>query len=101
MPMVPDVPGDMAGDTDATGNPEMANCPRDCRGLLRQLRAHEEKLRQYRLNPDHGDNLGFLRFATPEMRRRIIDGRIRNLERQIENFRRQYEECLRANGGLA
>ena len=99
--MVPDVPGDMAGDTDTTEDPEMTNCPRDCRGLLKQLRAHEEKLRQYRINPDLHDNLGFLKFATPGIRKRIIDGRIRNLERQIENFRRQYEACLSANGGIA
>ena len=99
--MVPDVPGDMAGDTDATKDPDMANCPRDCRGLLKQLRAHEEKLRQYRINPDLYDNLGILKFSTPGIRKSIIDGRIRNLERQIENFRRQYEACLSANGGIA
>lgn len=100
MPMVPpDVEGDTSGVTDEALKRELEQCPRDCRGLLRQLREHEEKLRQYRTNPDFYDNLGFLKFATPDMRKKIIDGRIRNLERQIENFRRQLNQCLMNNGG--
>jgi hypothetical protein len=101
MPMVPPDVDDMSDVTDQGLRRDLEQCPRDCRGLLRQLREHEEKLRQYRTNPDFYDNLGFLKFAPPDLRKRIVDGRIRNLERQIANFRRQYEECMRSGGGMA
>ncbi len=93
--MVPPDADDMSDVTDESLRRELEQCPRDCRGYLKQLRKHEEKLRQYRSNPDLYDNLGFLKFAPPDLRKKIIDGRIRNLERQIQNFRRKYEECMR------
>jgi hypothetical protein len=65
------------------------------RGLQRQLRAHEQRLSDYRDDPLAFDNDGRLARALSEgnMGRAssIIRGRIQNLQRQIENFRRQIE----------
>lgn len=58
-------------------------------GLRSQLASHEQKLADYRANPDAFDNRGILRDASPERRQAIIDGRIRNLEGQIQNFKDQ------------
>ena len=65
MPMVqPDADVEDPSDVgDEATTDEMRQCPRDCRGYLKQLRLHEEKLRLYRLNPDAYDNLGFLKGA--------------------------------------
>jgi hypothetical protein len=81
---------------------EKEQCPKDCKGLLKQIWKHEEKLRRYKADPFGNDNLGFLYKAVSEARRqRIMDGRVRNLENQIENFKKQYQDCLRRNGGIA
>jgi RHS repeat-associated protein len=81
------------------GKPLDESAPVDpnVRGLERQLREHEEKLEAYKEDPDAADNLGFLRNAgeDEERRRRIVEGRIKNLERQIENFRKQIERRLK------
>ena len=81
---------------------EKEQCPRNCKGLLKQIWKHEEKLRQYKQDPFGSDNLGFLAKAMSEARRqKIMDGRIRRLEDQIKNFKKQYQECLRQNGNIA
>ncbi|HSE64063.1 MAG TPA: RHS repeat-associated core domain-containing protein, partial [Thermoanaerobaculia bacterium] len=58
------------------------------KGLEATLRDHEQRLANYRRDPDAYDNKGFLKGKSEEIRRRIIQGRIRKLERQIENFKR-------------
>lgn len=81
---------------------ELEQCPRNCKGLLKQIWRHEEKLRRYIQDPYGNDNLGFLYRAFSESRRSsIITGRIRNLENQIRNLREQYQECLRKHGNMA
>jgi hypothetical protein len=70
---------------------------RQIRGLQKQLDIHLKKLDDFRANPDKFDNKGFLRDApSQEIRDQIIEGRIRSLEKQIDNFRRQIEQ---AGGG--
>ncbi|TBV72275.1 RHS repeat protein [Pseudoxanthomonas winnipegensis] len=98
MPMSPpsDIPY-VTYEDPSTGTREQ--CPGPCEGLLRQLREHERKLREYRSDPMKYDNKGFLRNAPPNIKENIIDGRLRNLENQINNFRRQYMDCLAKNGG--
>ncbi|TAA43489.1 RHS repeat domain-containing protein [Pseudoxanthomonas winnipegensis] len=98
MPMSPpsDIPY-VTYEDPSTGTREQ--CPGPCEGLLRQLREHERKLREYRSDPMKYDNKGFLRNAPPNIKENIIDGRIRNLENQINNFRKQYMDCLAKNGG--
>jgi hypothetical protein len=66
------------------------------KGLQKQLDKHLKRLEDYKANPDKFDNKGFLKGASPERRQQIIDGRIRSLERQIENFRNQINQ---AGGG--
>ncbi|MCU7806284.1 MAG: hypothetical protein KZQ73_00195, partial [Candidatus Thiodiazotropha sp. (ex Semelilucina semeliformis)] len=82
--VLPDDPGGNGGDP--------------CKGLRDQLRAHERKLREYRKNPYTNDNKGFLKNSPSSRHPQIIDGRIRNLEGQIENFKRQLLECEKQNG---
>jgi hypothetical protein len=68
-------------------------------GLRRQLEAHQEKLEQYKADPDAFDNKDFLKNAPDEeARQRIIEGRIRKLQGQIENFRKQIRD-LEGGGG--
>lgn len=47
------------------------------------IEEHTQKLKDYKANPDKFDNLGKLKNATPEMREKIIQGRIKELEGQI------------------
>ena len=69
-----------------------------CKGLRDQLKAHQDKLRNYRDNPYANDNKGFLSNSPIERHQQIIDGRISNLERQIKNFKKLLEECERKHG---
>jgi hypothetical protein len=66
-----------------------------CAGLRKQLVAHERKLREFKADPDAHDSAGLLARSPPERREKIVQGRIRKLERQIRSFRRQLEECER------
>jgi RHS repeat-associated protein len=80
------------------------DCPKGkkkdpCKGLADQLAAHQKKLADYMANPDAFDNLGFLKNATLLNRWAIINGRIRNLRKQIENFQKQLDECRKSNPG--
>jgi hypothetical protein len=77
------------------------NCSPDgkdpCKGLRKQLEEHERKLRDYTADPYAHDNKGFLANNPPSRHQKIIDGRIRELKKQIDNFRRLLEECERRN----
>ncbi len=65
-------------------------------GLEKQLAAHEQRLRDYLSDPDSHDDKGFLSDPRNEDRRDdIIEGRRRNLEGQIDNFRRQIDSARR------
>jgi hypothetical protein len=63
---------------------------RSIRSLEERLAEHRAKLDAYRRNPDSFDNKDFLKNApSEEVRKRIIDGRIKHLEQEIENFSEQ------------
>jgi hypothetical protein len=66
-----------------------------CAGLRAQLVAHERKLREFEADPYAGDNAGLLARSPPDRREKILQGRIPKLKRQMENFRRQLEDCER------
>ena len=69
---------------------------RGIRSLRQQIAEHRKKLNDYIANPDRFDNKGFLRNApTPEVRQRIIDGRVRHLRQEIATFEQQVEDLLR------
>jgi RHS repeat-associated protein len=68
---------------------------RSVRSLEQRLFEHREKLDAFKRNPDAFDNKGFLKDApSPEVRQRIIDGRIRHLENETSNFERQIRALL-------
>jgi hypothetical protein len=69
------------------------------RSLQRNVEEHEDKLAKYRENPNPYDNQGTLKNApTPEIRQRIIDGRIRHLETEISTFKQQINDILGGRG---
>ncbi|MGI8311984.1 WXG100 family type VII secretion target [Saccharopolyspora hattusasensis] len=54
----------------------------------RLIKEHEEKLEAYKRDPEAFDNKGILKNApNDEVRQRIIDGRVRHLEKEIQTFR--------------
>ena len=71
---------------------------RSVRSLEKRIAEHREKLIAYRKNPTAFDNKGYLENApSEEIRRKIIDTRIRKLEKEIASFERQvhfYFEAL-------
>jgi hypothetical protein len=72
---------------------------RSVRSLQRNVEEHQDKLARYRENPDAYDNQGILKNApTPEIRQRIIDGRIRHLEAEIGTFKQQINDILGGRG---
>lgn len=72
-----------------------ASQKKSLRSLRRQIEEHRSKLDAYRRDPDAFDNLGYLeRAPSPEIRQRIIDGRIRHLENEINTFQDQIDKLL-------
>jgi RHS repeat-associated protein len=65
-----------------------------CAGLRKMLHEHEQKLRDYIADPYKYDNRNFLGQGRDSQ---VIAGRIRNLERQIAEFRKQLKECEERN----
>ncbi|MBC3219283.1 VENN motif pre-toxin domain-containing protein, partial [Serratia fonticola] len=72
---------------------------RSIRSLEEQIREHEAKLDAYKKDPDAFDNKGHLKNApNDEVRQRIIDGRIRHLEHEIETFNKNINEIKNGKG---
>lgn len=66
------------------------------------IREHEQKLADYRKNPFSQDNKGLLKDQAPEIQQKIIEGRVRELERQIEKQKselKKIDEALRTHSG--
>lgn len=66
------------------------------------IREHEQKLADYRKDPFSQDNKGLLKDQPPEIQQKIIDGRVRELERQLEKQKselRKIDETLRTHAG--
>ena len=61
------------------------------RGLQNQIKDHQKKLSDFKDNPDKFDNKGFLKNASPELRDKIINSRIKSLEGQIGTFRKDID----------
>lgn len=55
---------------------------------------HIEKLETYRANPDASDNKGLLKNASPDVRQKIIDGRIKSIEQQIKKQQGELAKVL-------
>ncbi len=73
------------------------------RSFIKLIEEHEKKLLEYRTDPFANDNLGKLKNQPPETQRKIISGRIGEVEEQLTKQRGELgkvEEALRAlNGG--
>lgn len=94
------------GTGEALNNPALpANCPNPPYIVTAVIHVricgtpHEQKLREYMANLYAHDNQGHLAGNPASLHQQIIDGRIRSLQRQIENFRKLLEQCERENGG--
>jgi RHS repeat-associated protein len=60
------------------------------KSLQDRIAEHEQKLEDYKANPDAYDNKDFLKNApSQEIRDRIIQGRIKHLENEINEFKKQ------------
>ncbi|MEM6272747.1 MAG: DUF4157 domain-containing protein [Bacteroidota bacterium] len=71
------------------------------RSFERLLKEHKKKLRDYKQNPDAFDNLGKLKQVPPEVRQRIVRGRILELQRQMEKHKgelKKIEKALKQSG---
>ena len=60
------------------------------------IREHEEKLGDYINDPDSHDNKGVLQGVSPERRQKIINGRIRTLEKQLKKQKKELEKIKTA-----
>ncbi|MBM3993076.1 MAG: hypothetical protein FJ303_02805 [Planctomycetes bacterium] len=68
------------------------NKEKKIKSLEKRLEEHQKKLEEFKKNPDAFDNKDFLKNApSPDVRQRIIDGRIRHLENEIKNFQNQID----------
>ncbi len=84
----PAVPVPNAGaDVSTPGDPNGCD---PCKGYRDQLAAHKKKLADYIANPYAFDNKGFLGQGRDAA---VIAGRIRSLQKQIDNFTKLLVEC--------
>jgi hypothetical protein len=61
----------------------------------KQIYEHQEKLREYKANPNLFDNKGYLKNAPNEsIRQRIIEKRIQHLENEIKTLQRNIDKIL-------
>ncbi len=78
------------------GHQTSSNPSESIKTLKARLAEHQQKLADYKANPDAFDNQGILRKApSPEVRQRIINGRIKHLEDEI----RAFAKAIRDLGG--
>ncbi len=58
------------------------------------IKEHQQKLNDYIKNPDAYDNKGLLKNATSEIREKIINGRINELQNQITKQQGELNKIL-------
>jgi hypothetical protein len=80
-----------------------AQLERSRRSFIKLIQEHEKKLLEYRTDPFANDHLGKLKNQPPEVQRKIIEGRVKDVEGQLTKQRGELgkiEEALHAlNGG--
>ena len=57
-------------------------------GLKKEIKNHQQKLKEYQKNPYAKDNKDFLKGKTKEQQKKIISTRIENLKHQIKTFKK-------------
>jgi hypothetical protein len=70
---------------------------RAIRGLEKQIKEHQAKLKDYRSNPYAFDNKGMLSKVSPETRNKIVESRMRSLENQINTFKKDIKNIKSGN----
>jgi len=60
-------------------------------GLQDQILKHKKKLADFKADPDKFDNKGFLKDASQEIREKIINSRVKSLEKQIKTFEKDID----------
>jgi RHS repeat-associated protein len=60
--------------------------------LKKNIAEHTQKLKEYKADPMKFDNKGTLKNAPEELRDKIIAGRIKHLEKEIQTFRENIEK---------
>jgi hypothetical protein len=79
----------------ADGRPLSTSEAKSVRSLEQNLAEHEKKLADYERDPYAYDNKGILKNApNDEVRQRIIQGRIRHLETEINTFRENIRKII-------
>ena len=69
---------------------------RAIRSYKRRISEHKQKITTYKTNPDSFDNKGFLRDApNDEIRKQIINGRIKHLKNEIRVFKKNIKKIRR------
>lgn len=77
----------------AAGNGGRDAIEKGISSLEKRIAEHKEKLNAYKNNPDAYDNLGLLKNApSEEIRKKIIEGRIKHLEDEIKTFQDNIEK---------
>lgn len=66
------------------------------RNYERLLKEHQQKLKDYKRDPFAHDNKGKLQGKSPEVQQKIIQGRIRELQRQINKHEGELEKIAEA-----
>ena len=99
-PKKPDNPGDGGNVPSGPNNPytklTREQLEKTRRSFEKLVKEHEQKLADYKSNPFKHDNLGKLKDAPPEIQRKIIAGRIVELESQIAKQRGELQKVLDA-----
>jgi RHS repeat-associated protein len=68
---------------------------RSVNALTKRIGEHKKKLEDYIKNPDSFDNKDFLKNApNQEVRQRIINGRVKHLEKEIKDFQKSIDDII-------
>jgi predicted nucleic acid-binding Zn-ribbon protein len=79
-----------AGDEAAGAEQQIRQLEKGISSLRARIEEHRAKLEAYLRDPDAFDHKGMLSNAgTPEIRERIIKGRVEKLQREIDSFVRE------------
>jgi hypothetical protein len=62
--------------------------------LQKQIEKHRQKLEEYMKNPDAYDNKGFLKNISETIREKIIQTRIKGLQKEIQKFENEIQKLI-------
>ncbi|NOI65479.1 FG-GAP-like repeat-containing protein [Vibrio sp. 99-8-1] len=87
--------GKKVDDIASSGKTLTTSQNRTVSSLTKRIEEHKKKLEEYKNNPDAFDNKSYLKNApNSEIRQRIIDGRVRHLEKEIRDFQKGIDDII-------